>query len=97
MVIEFLSFRIPPDRQASFLVKDKEVWTGFLRTVPGFIRKEVWRSPEQPDLVQVVIWWETKQAWQSVTESEIQQVDQRMGEDLYVPETAEYQVLTSRD
>ena len=80
MVIEELRFAVDPADHAQFLDVEGRVWTGFLQTVPGVVRKEVWVSAEDPGSIVVMIWWESTAAWKAVTPAQCDAVDARMGE-----------------
>lgn len=92
MVIEWLKFQVPPEKWEEFIRRDEEVWTAGLRSVPGFLGKEIWVDPVQNEVV-IVIRWQTKELWKSVPQSVIDELDAKMG-DLQMPlaESREYQV-----
>lgn len=66
MVIEWLKFRVTPELREKFVQQDDEIWTATLSQYPGFLRKEVWISPDQLDEVVVVIHWDSMESWKSV-------------------------------
>ena len=80
MVIEELHFRVTPSEQDGFLAKETEVWTGFLQTCDGFVDKQVWVADDDPELIVVMIWWDTMELWKSITPEQVEAVDARMGE-----------------
>lgn len=77
MVIEWLKFRVTPELREKFVQKDDEIWTATLSRYPGFIRKEVWISPDQLDEAIVVIHWESMEAWKSVPANVLEDADAR--------------------
>jgi uncharacterized protein (TIGR03792 family) len=79
MVIEELRFAVEPGDRAGFLAVEEQVWTEFLRTVPGFLRKEVWVPSDHSSSVVVMIWWESMEHWKAVTPEQCAEVDARMG------------------
>jgi uncharacterized protein (TIGR03792 family) len=79
--------------QAQFFARDREVWTSFLAAQPGFRHKETWVDPERPDVVMVMVWWETKEHWKAITAEQCSEVDVRMGEWLREPRCREYVVI----
>ena len=79
MVIEWLTFAVPADEQDEWLDIEESIWTRFLETQPGFVRKEVWVEDNSPDLVHAVIWWESLALWKQITPEQVDAVDQRMG------------------
>jgi uncharacterized protein (TIGR03792 family) len=92
MIIEWLRFGVPADLREAFIQKDEEVWTEGMKKFTGFLGKEVWIDPERSEVV-FVIQWESKLAWKSVPQSEIDRLDSLM-EDLRFPivESRAYQV-----
>ena len=80
MVIEELQFVVSPDERDQFLEVEGRVWTTFLKTCDGFVRKEVWTPRDDPGRVVAMIWWETMEQWQQVTPAQCDEVDARMGE-----------------
>ena len=79
-MIEELHFAVEAADRAVFLAVEAEVWTGFLRTCAGFVRKETWLPDDDPDRVVVQIWWESMAQWKSITEAQCEEVDARMGD-----------------
>ena len=91
MVVEFLTFSVAPDDLSQWLEVEREVWTRYLETVPGFVRKEIWT--EQEGTVHAVIWWESSEAWQAVTPEQVAAVDARMGAWYREPTMREFAVI----
>ena len=79
-VIELLRFEVDDRDRDAWLEVERRVWTGFLRTVPGFLRKETWVDDDDPGAVTVVIWWESLSHWHAVTAEQCAEVDREMGE-----------------
>lgn len=79
-VIEMLRFAVVASEREEWLEVERRVWTGFLSTVPGFLRKETWVDDDEPDAVTVVIWWESRDHWHAVTAEQCAAVDREMGE-----------------
>jgi len=96
MVIEWLKIEVPPEIREKFIQKDTEIWTAFLATCPGFLGKEVWLNPNDPTGLTLVIRWETRENWKSISSERLQQVeeqfDQAMGDSYPIIDSAEYQV-----
>jgi len=92
MVIEWLRFKVPPEKWEQFILRDQEVWTTGLKSFPGYLGKEVWVDAVENEVV-MLIRWETKEQWKSVPQSIIDELDAKMG-DLQMPiaESREYQV-----
>jgi uncharacterized protein (TIGR03792 family) len=80
VVIEELQFVVEPELRDAFLDVEGRVWTGFLETCDGFVRKEVWLPEDDPSRVIVMIWWDTLEQWKSITMEQCDEVDKRMGE-----------------
>ncbi|MFQ5516918.1 MAG: TIGR03792 family protein [Acidimicrobiia bacterium] len=93
MVVEFLTFRVDPVDVERWLEAEAKAWTSALRRRPGFVRKELWRSAADPGEVHAVIWWQSEEAWKSMSRSEVAAVDQQMGSLLRTPVERTFQVL----
>ncbi len=78
MVIEWLEFKVPPEKRTAFIERDEAVWTTGLRQFKGFLGKEVWIEPRTERVI-LVIRWESEQAWDAVPLSEIKRLAQQMG------------------
>lgn len=94
MVVEFLTFAVDDGALDEWLEVEERVWSRYLETVPGFIRKEVWQSG--PGVVHAVIWWESREHWKAVTPDQVAEVDERMGSWHREPVAREYRVLRTR-
>jgi len=79
MVIEFLTFNVPPDELDEWLAVEEQHWSRFLEWQDGFIRKEMWRSHDDPTKVHAVIWWESVEQWKAVKQEDIDHVVTAMG------------------
>ncbi|MCC3406259.1 MAG: TIGR03792 family protein [Microcoleus sp. PH2017_10_PVI_O_A] len=92
MVIEWLRFKVPPEKWEEFILRDEEVWTVGLKSLDGYLGKEVWVDAVENEVV-MLIRWETREQWKSVPQSKIDELDAKMG-DLQMPiaESREYQV-----
>ena len=97
MVIEFLTFKVPSEKRDQWRLLDDEVWTSFLSSQPGFMKKELWQSHERGDELHAVIWWKDKKSWAAISTEQISKVDEGMGEFLIVPSVREFIVLESSD
>ena len=93
VVVEFLTFSVEPAELAAWLGVEEAVWSRYLETVPGFIRKEMWQPADRPGTMHAVIWWESRDAWKAVTDEEVAMGDARMGEWLRRPRAQEFVVL----
>ena len=87
-VIELLRTRVPVEKQEEFLARDAAVWTPALANHDGFISKECWISLDEPDLVTMVIHWNSLAQWQSFPADLLTELDRQMG-DLLFPLTCE--------
>lgn len=79
MVIEWLTFTVPPDELDEWLTIDARHWSRFLERQHGFVRKEMWRSVDDPAAVHAVIWWESMEQWKSIPQSDLDAVIEAMG------------------
>jgi len=97
MVIEFLTFTVPIAIQNQWKALDEAVWTCFLEKQKGFVQKELWQSPENPEKLHAVIWWRDKDSWKAITDEQIRTVDMGMGDYLIEPEMCEFVVITDSE
>ena len=88
MVIEMLRMRCPHSRRAEFMARDAVVWTPALARHDGFISKETWLSMDDPDLVTLVIRWNSLEQWKSSPAELSERLDADMG-DLLCPSICE--------
>lgn len=79
MVIELLTFRVPPDELDHWLDVERRHWTRFLERQDGFVRKEMWRSVDDPASVHAVIWWTSMAHWKAIPQHELDVVIEAMG------------------
>jgi len=92
MIIEWLRFKVPPEKWEAFIRRDEEVWTAGLRNFPGYLGKEIWVDAVENEVV-ILIRWETREQWKSVPQSTIDELDRQMGDLLIaIAESREYQV-----
>jgi len=92
MVIEWLKFKVPPEKLEAFILRDEEVWTAGLKKFPGFLGKEIWVDSVENEVV-MLIRWETREQWKSVPQSTIDELDGQMGDlQIAIAESREYQV-----
>ena len=79
MVIEKLTFKVDRIDHEAWLRIEEQTWSRFLETRPGFVKKEMWVDPENPDEIIAMIWWESRELWFSISQSDIDRVDAEMG------------------
>ena len=60
---------------------------------PGFVRKEVWVPSDRPDTVVIMVWWESRELWKTITDAQVAAVDHEMGDWYRAPEVREYEVV----
>ncbi|MGL4237285.1 TIGR03792 family protein [Tabrizicola sp.] len=82
MVIEQLTFSVPPTLLDRFLALDHDIWTTALSQQPGFISKEVWREAACPDRIHLIIRWQSRAAWKAVPKALLAETDRRFAEAL---------------
>ncbi|MEO1428301.1 MAG: TIGR03792 family protein [Cyanobacteria bacterium J06632_19] len=96
MVIELLKFKISPKDREKYIQRDAEIWTAALADYPGFLGKELWINPNNPEELVMVIRWETRQQWKSILQEEIDAIAEKFDKDLEftyeMVESSEYQV-----
>ena len=87
MIVEFLTFTVPPDELDEWLEVEEQHWTRFLERQPGFVRKEMWRPTgvdgAEPvttsDQVHAVVWWSSVEEWKAIPDDALQAVADAMG------------------
>lgn len=79
MVIEKLTFKVDRDDREAWLSIEEQTWSRYLEQRPGFVKKEIWVDPENPDEIIAMIWWESKELWYTIPQSDIERVDAKMG------------------
>ena len=99
MVIEWLKFRVDSESRENFIQKDEAVWTASLATYPGFLGKEVWIEPNEPDKVIFTIRWQTREQWKSIPTKDLSEIEQqfstamkKMNINYKMIESKEYQI-----
>ncbi|NWF70005.1 MAG: TIGR03792 family protein [Chloroflexi bacterium] len=96
MVVELLRFRMNPEKVATFLEKNAQLWTPALRQHRGFVEKEIWVNLKTPGEVLIAIHWETMADWKSFPAALQQELDAQMGDEEFVNcEGFEYEVVAS--
>lgn len=80
MVVEWLSFAVPDELRPVWLAREEQVWSRFLESAPGFVRKQMWVEEGVVHLVHAVIWWESRELWKRITPEQVAEVDERMGD-----------------
>ena len=92
MIIEWLRFKVSPEKWEAFIQRDEEVWTAGLKNFPGFLGKEIWVDSVENEVV-MLIRWETREQWKSVLQSTIDELERQMGDlQIAIAESREYQV-----
>ncbi len=79
MVVEMLTFEVSETDRAAWLDKEEQVWSRFLEAQPGFVRKEMWVSSDDPTAIHAVIWWESLAQWKAIGPEKVAEVDALMG------------------
>lgn len=87
MIVEFLTFAVPPGELDEWMEVEEREWSRFLERQPGFVRKEMWRGtvvegaepPVGPDRIHAVIWWRSEEDWKSIPAADLQRVVEAMG------------------
>lgn len=87
MVIEWLKFHVNPKLREQFVEQDQAIWTKTLSQQPGFLGKEIWINPTDPNEVVVVIRWQTREQWDAIAPALLAETEKRfqqaMGKDTY--------------
>jgi uncharacterized protein (TIGR03792 family) len=75
MAIEWLTIEVPEADRDRFIVTDRAIWTAFLSSCPGFIRKQVWVNPAEPRQLCLVVEWESRELWKAIDPETLAAVD----------------------
>ena len=95
MVIELLTVTVPLPKQKEWKALDESIWTNFLSTQDGFLRKELWQSSDDSEKLHAVIWWRDMESWKAISEEQIKVVDRDMGDYLIEPEMRKFSDIAS--
>ena len=79
MIIEFLTFRVPLDERAQWMLNDEATWSRFLERQDGFVRKQLWADVDDPDHLHAMIEWESLDQWKAIPHDQLTAVDEAMG------------------
>lgn len=77
MVIEWLKFKVNSKSREQFIQKDEAIWTAALSSYPGYIGKEVWLEPNTPEEVVLVVHWQTREQWKSISVKDLAAIEQK--------------------
>ncbi|NEP07540.1 MAG: TIGR03792 family protein, partial [Okeania sp. SIO4D6] len=94
MIIEWLQFKIEDSLKEEFLQKDREIWTSFLALQMGFLKKEVWLDSYRGNAVMVVVYWESREQWKSISQVLLEETESKFREGLGMEN---YSLLDSRE
>ena len=94
MIIEWLKVRVSPGLREKYIKMDAEIWTSELSKYPGFLGKEVWLNPEIPEEVVLVIRWETRREWKSISQKSLDLIEEKFDEQM---EDQDYQIIESKE
>ncbi len=65
--IEGLTFRVAPEDVKTYLQVEAEVWFDDLALLPGFLGGETWVSETNPGEVTLLYFWESEEAFNSIS------------------------------
>jgi uncharacterized protein (TIGR03792 family) len=96
VVIELLKVKIPPEQREKYIQEDARIWTQALAKYPGFLSKEVWINPNNPEEVTLIIRWATREDWEAIPQADLDAIakhfDETMGKSYPIVESSEFQV-----
>ncbi len=103
MTVEQLIFWIPSNLQATFIQLDELVWTPYLSQFDFFVSKEIWQDAHNPDLLSIVIHWQSYEQWKSIPMSELTELNSQfnqlslseLGQVFRIKESRTYNVASS--
>jgi uncharacterized protein (TIGR03792 family) len=84
-VVEFLRFRMDPEKIPTFIQKNAELWTPALQNHRGFIDKEIWINQRIRGEVLIAIHWTTLEDWKSFPEDLGIELDRQMSDEQFIP------------
>ena len=93
MVIEILEFDVDPSERDEWLKCEENNWSRFLEKQPGFVRKQMWQSADNPSKVHAVIWWESMAHWKAIPSDQLDDVARAMGPLERTPTLSVYDVI----
>lgn len=79
MVVEWLTFEVPAEEMTEWLRVEESVWSRFLETCEGFVRKQMWAEEGDTGRVHAVIWWTSRDSWHTISHEVVSRVDEDMG------------------
>ena len=94
MVIEVLEFDVDPSERDEWLKCEENNWSRFLEKQPGFVRKQMWQSADNPSKVHAVIWWESMVHWKAIPSDQLDDVARAMGSLERTPTLSVYDVIS---
>ena len=75
--IEHLVFMTDPGKEQQWIELDHQYWTEYLSKNSGFIKKEVWLSPDNPGEIHTLIWWNSMDEWKQFSEEDVTKNDEK--------------------
>lgn len=93
MVIEWLTLRTNPAYRDALMECDRKIWTTALSTYSGFIDKEVWLDPANPGDIILVIRWQSRAEWKSISPHTLAELEQQFQQLL----PCECQIIDARE
>lgn len=78
-IVEFLTFHVPLTERDEWLRVEEQHWSRFLEQQPGFLRKQMWATADDPSSVHAVIWWASLEQWKAVPAEGLAAVERAMG------------------
>ena len=80
MTVEQLIFCIPSNLQATFIQLDELVWTPYLSQFEFFVSKEIWQDAHNPELLSIVIHWQSLEEWKSIPITELTELNNQFNQ-----------------
>ena len=94
MIIEWLQFKIEESVREEFIQKDGEIWTSFLALQMGFLKKEVWLNSGKGDEIIIIVYWENREKWKSISQVLLEKTESKFREAVGVEN---YSLLDSKE
>ncbi|MEM9163681.1 MAG: TIGR03792 family protein [Cyanobacteria bacterium P01_F01_bin.4] len=76
MVVEWLKFKVAPEKRNLYVEVDDQIWTPALAQYPGFLDKTTWLNPADDTEVVFVICWATREQWKAIPNEDLEAITQ---------------------
>lgn len=74
VAVEQLVFRMDEKLIERWIELDAKIWTEFLCTCRGYVKKEIWQSPDAPAEVTSMVYWDSYDDWKAIDPTKLGEV-----------------------